>query len=132
MSIIDKFHKTHPDIHVNFTETNEINLLNTEILAGKADILFGYYYVKDYISKNLLTDLEEAAENDADFHMNDYIDNIIEASRYKGKLYIIPVLYDIPCYLGNKELLGKNNIDLDIDWTWRDFYNAINKANRKG
>ena len=129
MSIIDKFHKTYPDIHVNFTETNDLNLLNTEILA---DVLFGYYYVKDYISKNLLTDLDEVAKKDADFRMDDYIDNIIEASRYKGKLYIIPVLYDIPCYLGNKELLEKNNIDLDIDWTWRDFYNAINKANKKG
>ncbi len=132
MSIINKFHNAYPNIHVNLIETNDINQLNTEILAGKADILFGYYYVKDYISKNLLADLEEAAKNDADFYINDYIDNIIEASRYKEKLYIIPVLYEIQPFVGNKALLGKNNIELDIDWTWIDFYKAINKANEKG
>ncbi len=110
---ISMFRKNHPDIYVKqeigmsgdygLTEEDAIKNLNTRLLAGEGpDILvLDGMPVDSYIEKHVLADLKDAADGLEE--KNAYFSNILRAYQTENGLYAIPIRYEIPILVGEKE-----------------------------
>lgn len=77
-------------------EMDYINKMSTQLMSGGgADILaidiLPYY---KYAENGLLEDLSNYINIDTDFDVDDYSQNILEATKYKGGQYILPMDYN--------------------------------------
>lgn len=149
-SAVSKFQKDHPGVKVDIKDykaaymstsegglsddeiqradkaTEDFQRINTtEIMAGKgADIVeVGSLPYRKYIAKNALVNLSEWMANDREFDINKYNQKILNACKYKGNLYILPVSFSFVMLGGNKSILEKEGIKIDdTNWTWSDFF----------
>lgn len=134
-----KFQQQHPKIKVeikNMIEEGrsisdeEIKKFNTEIINGKASDLIsldGLPY-KKYIDKNIFVDLSELISKDSTFDTSKLYMNIVDAGKYKGKLYAMPVSFSYNAVQVDKALLDAHGIKLDENsWTWETFTEAALK-----
>ncbi len=130
-----EFEKEHPDVKIKVVDTRDIpydeykKKISTELLTGKGPDICCLFLgdVYDYIDKGLLVDFDALIREDKEFNINDYNASIINGSRYKGGLYIIPLTYAFDCFLVNDELLKENGVAVDDNWTWKDFYDIAKK-----
>lgn len=72
-----------------------INKINTELMSGEgADVLamdiLPFY---KYADRGQLEDLRNYMDADRDFNKSEYLENVIDALRYKGGQYILPMDY---------------------------------------
>lgn len=106
---------------------NYRTVLNTEIMAGKGPDIFsvnGLPYEK-FIYRNSFADLTEMMEKDKSFDSGVLYSNLLDALKYKGKLYMLPISFNFDTLIANKNLLDDKAIQIDdSNWTWNDF-NAI-------
>ncbi|MGI6189659.1 MAG: extracellular solute-binding protein [Caldicoprobacteraceae bacterium] len=149
---VSKFQKEHPDIEISIkdykgayygpNDTEEevekrreqfITTVNTELMAGKGPDIISFFSMpyKKYIDKNMLANLGELMDNDDEFNKDELNFNVIDAMRYKGGLYVMPISYGFYIMAANKELLDKENIRIDDrKWTWDDFMIIAEKITR--
>jgi len=133
VNVIRKFEQKYLNIKIKFVAHDNLQQINTELLTGKgADIICGIYPAMEYITKGVFLDLNRMIDADSKFNKEDYNEAVIEGSRYGEALYIMPITYVKQFYAGNKNLLEDNNIKTDIEWTWRDLYEIMNKVKSKG
>ena len=133
INVIRKFEQKYPDIKIKFDAHDNLQQINTELLTGKGpDILCGIYPAMGYITKGIFLDLNQMISGDSEFNKEDYNEAVIEGSRYGDALYIMPITYIKQFYIGNKKLLEDNKIEVDIEWTWRDLYEIMEKVKSKG
>ena len=80
-------------------------------MSGKgADIFFGSYFDMDFenlADKGALVDLYELIDADEDIGREDFIQSILNAMEYKGKLYAVPHDFSLYTIVGKKSLLEK-------------------------
>ncbi len=148
-SAIAQFQKKHPDIKIDlkdFTaatisssadgpsddevkraqkaEEDFKKVVTTELMAGQGpDIIEidGLPY-KKYTDKNTLVNLSEMIEKDKAFDINNYKQNILDAFKYKGNLFVMPVNFGFSPFAANKTILDKEGIKIDdTNWTWEEF-----------
>ncbi|MGF7058759.1 extracellular solute-binding protein [Brassicibacter mesophilus] len=135
-----KFEEQYPNIKVTIKRNPDLDKeqyrekLNTELMAGRGtDILLlsSEDSLITYIEKGILVDLDDMIEKDTDFNIDDYNKNIIDLTRYKEKLYTMPINYH-KFYISvlNTKLLDEKGISLDDTMTWRDLYNLSRKLNK--
>ncbi|SHI74490.1 extracellular solute-binding protein [Lutispora thermophila] len=133
INVIRKFEQKYPDIKIKFEAHDNLQQINTELLTGKGpDILCGKYPAMGYITKGVFLDLNQMINEDSEFNREDYNEAVIEGSKYGDALYIMPITYIKQFYIGNKKLLEDNKIEVDIEWTWRDLYEIMEKVKSKG
>ncbi|MGF7058756.1 extracellular solute-binding protein [Brassicibacter mesophilus] len=135
-----KFGKEHPDIKVTVKTNPDIEesqyreKLNTELMAGKGpDIIYldHYDYIRTYMEKGILVNLDDMIEKDKDFNMIAYDQGIIDMVRLKEKLYTMPIDYEyFHVFVLNERLLNESGISLDDNMTWRDVYNISKILNK--
>jgi|GEM_PF-939304 len=157
-SAIAQFQKKHPDIKIDLKDftaaiistseegpgDSEINraqkaeedfrkLVATELMSGKGpDIveMDGLPY-KKYAESNTLANLSEMIEKDKSFDIKNYKQNIIDAFRYKGDLFVMPINFGFSPFVANKTILEKEGIKIDDSkWTWKDFLEIAQKITR--
>ena len=67
--------------------------INTELMSGKGPDILAFdilpYYM--YAESGTLEDLSLFMESDIYFDINEYLSNIIENTKYKGRQYIVPL-----------------------------------------
>lgn len=114
---ISAFRKKNPKVFVKFevglsgdngvTESDAINNLNTELLAGEGPdmILLEGMPLESYEEKGMLvnladviTDLENA---------NTYFEGILKGYQRESGTYVLPFRYDVPLLTGDKDTLSK-------------------------
>lgn len=99
-------------------------------MSGKASDLIcieGLPY-KNYIDKNIFADISEIVRMDSTFDESEFYTNIIEACKYKGKLYAMPVSFYFDAVMVDKALTDAQGIKLEEDsWTWETFTEAALK-----
>jgi ABC-type glycerol-3-phosphate transport system substrate-binding protein len=135
-----KFEKKYSDINVIVKTNPDLNSrqyrekLNTELMAGKGpDILYlnSYDYLRAYMDKGMLVNLDEMIKIDKDFNINDYNKRIIDMARYKDKLYVVPMnFYRFYIFVLNEKLLDEKGVKLDDNMTWRNLYNLSEKLSK--
>lgn len=143
---VSKFHKANPGYRIEVEESasglqageeydSYVNSLNTALMSGKGpDILAvgGLPYEK-YISRNILADLSEIMVKDGAFDIGAYYSNVLDAMKYKGRLYTMPVSFLINAVFANKKALSERNVTVDdSEWTWNDFKAAGEKVLQAG
>lgn len=134
-----RFGELNPDIKVtvnlypDLDEYQYSDKLNTELMAGKGpDILYlrPWDFIRTYIEKGMLVNLDEFIEKDSEFNIEDYNTHIIDNARYKNELYTMPInYYQFYTFVLNKKLLDEKGISLDDNLTWKDVYALSKKLN---
>lgn len=108
------------------------NKVNTELMSGGgADIMatdvIPYY---KYADSGMLEDLSKYMEKDPDFKKSDYRENILNASKYKGKQIVFPMDYDFSFFGYDTQFLDKEAQDtLNSKNTFT--YNSLMKIGSK-
>ncbi|KUO75424.1 MAG: hypothetical protein APF77_01400 [Clostridia bacterium BRH_c25] len=98
--------------------------MNTQLMSGKGPdiMLLSPLPYENYIDKNILANLSEMMESDKSFDINKYYTNILDAMKYNGSLYGLPISVSLDVMEANKALLDEYNIRIDDGkWTWDDF-----------
>ncbi len=151
-SAVSAFQSEHPDIEINVKdykaayygggdtveearkrEEEFVKTLNTELMTGKGpDIVYfaGLPYRK-YIDKKVFANLSDLMEKDTGFNKAELNTNILDALKYKGGLYAIPINYQFEMLIANKSILDKDKIKIDdTNWTWEDFIQIAQKVTK--
>ena len=81
---------------------------NQDIASGNAPdvIISNSLSVHNYMEKGLFLDLTDRLKNDPDIDYDDIFPNLIEATSYKGKVYMISPWFSMQTVTGKKSVLG--------------------------
>lgn len=127
---VSDFNKTNEDYKIELTEyfpyeqnvsdedwDNAIQKLNTEIISGKIpDIIdMSDLPVEVYYSKGMLEDLYPYLENDPEINIEDYYENVFEATSIDGELPFITNGVTIWTMIADSSKVGD-----DPGWTYDD------------
>ncbi len=132
--LIDQFQRaTGVDVEVVSVEGDAFayaeRVMNDLAAGSGPDVLFleklsGFDVAKVAINHNFL-DLTDILAEDPEFSENDYLDGVLEAGRFGGRQYAIPVSYDLLLAVSPTETLN----ELEFDWngidTMSDFLKEI-------
>ena len=121
-----RFNKYNPDYYITFKtyldedyhtddRKEKVRLarqsFNNDLVSGKgADIYFSPYGELDFENlgeKGALADLYEFIDADSDISRDDFVQSILKAMEYKGKLYAVSPDFSFNTIVGKKSLLGK-------------------------
>jgi len=138
---VSKFNKANPGYRITVQEAGTgkagdedyeryVNTLNTELMTGKGpDIISvaGLPYEK-YISKNIFADLTQKMADDNEFQQECFHMNLLDAMKYDGKLYSMPICFSLNALFPNQKALSDRNISFDhTTWTWDDFQSIVDR-----
>lgn len=141
---IKKFQALHPNIKIEvknaIQDMNDLSnyekyvkTVNAEIMAGKgSDIICmrELPYTK-YVNKKLLVNISELISQDKDFNMKNYNENIINAFKYNGAIYTLPINYSFPIFAGCEKILNEDQIKMDDkNYTWKDLISIGEKVTK--
>lgn len=110
-----------------------ISMINTELMAGKGPDIIPITYLPaiKYFQKEIFADLAGFMEEDRSLRQEDLVANVLEASKYKGALYAIPVKFSIAGVVGSKEILEEEGIRIDDkSWKTSDFIEIADKVTK--
>ena len=121
-----RFNKYNPDYYITFKtyldedyhtddRKEKVRLaqqsFNNDLVSGKgADIYFSPYGELDFENlgeKGALADLYEFIDEDSDISRDDFVQSILKAMEYKGKLYAVSPDFSLNTIVGKKSLLGQ-------------------------
>ncbi|SHN74916.1 ABC transporter substrate-binding protein [Desulfitobacterium chlororespirans] len=108
-----------------------LTAMNAQLMTGQGSdiMLLNYLPYETYADKNLLTDIGQLMESDPDFDLSKYYRNILEALKYKGSLYGLPVGFSVDMMATDKSLLADAQVEIeDGTWNWQDFVQAAEKV----
>jgi ABC-type glycerol-3-phosphate transport system substrate-binding protein len=136
-----QFEKEHPDAVVEIQDFSRMGLdinkyistANTELMAGKGPDIMPITYLPaiKYYKKNIFADLGSMMEKDKNFHGEDLLTNVLEASKYNGTLYAIPIEFSIQGIIGASQALEEENITInDATWKTADFIEIARKVTK--
>jgi len=97
-----------------------LNQVNTALMSGKgADILaMDVLPVQKYVDSGHLANLDTYMDTDPDFNRGDYQENILDAARYKGGTWFLPMNYTFDYYAYDTTLLpGESGFGTDRAFT---------------
>lgn len=113
--LISDFHSTHPNVLVTYetgmehsgakSESDAINILNTEIMAGKGpDVLFlnGLPW-NSYARQDILLDLNSLEA----MPQTQVFQNLFAAFETEGRQYAVPVSFSLPILTGEETLISQ-------------------------
>lgn len=94
-----------------------------ELLGGNsADILCNFSEFSQFNTEDVLVDLNTFIDGDKGLNRAEYFDNVFRAFETDGKLFQIPVSFEVQGLLGNKELIGDRT-----GWTYSEFQNVVDQ-----
>ena len=129
--LTENFEAQHPGVEVKIeTGTGDYaEGLYAQAAAGTlADVIFtADIFTAPFVDAGLLLDMEELADGDDEFDLNDVYPSILGLGRVEGTpgLYMIPASLDTVQMYYNKTLWEEAGLELpQPDWTWDDLVNA--------
>lgn len=110
ISIIDySKYNTDADYEAGLTK------LNNDIVSGNTPdilILSPWMPYESYFAKGVFEDLQSYFENDEELSKNEYLDNVIDAFKYNGKMYAV-----VPTFSIETVVVKKSVYDSAEEWT---------------
>jgi ABC-type glycerol-3-phosphate transport system substrate-binding protein len=123
------FNKESTDYRINIQDYSQYDLaeddydsstgmskMNTDLVSGNIpDILVmnEYMPVSNYISKGMLEDLTDRYEKDAEIDKSDFMQNVIDAFKTDGRIYMIVPGFTVTGVAGKAKYIGDGS-DLTI------------------
>lgn len=133
-AVINEFEKKYPNIKIekviidnSFGNAEYTKKLLTDTLAGDGpDILdLDNMSTRKLEKSEMLMDLKPLIEKDKDFKKEDYNTKVIEAGLYNGKQLLMPLDYYVNQYITTEQLLKKNNVNLQDNYSQKDFMKSL-------
>ncbi|WP_338115982.1 ABC transporter substrate-binding protein [Paenibacillus monticola] len=121
-----KFEAKYPDIDLQIQTSTDFEkyqkTTNAAILSGKSADVFeiSSLPIDDYVSKNLLLNMDDSMEQDKTLNKSDLQMNILEPLKVNGGMYAMPSGFFLRAFVGDGDILKNTNID-EKNWTWQDF-----------
>jgi multiple sugar transport system substrate-binding protein len=104
--------------------------VNTAIMSGKADDLIAVQNLNygAYAEKGLLADLAPYMEKDADFQSGAFNNKVLDAVKWDGRSYTLPINYTLNMIVGNEPVISKSGVKIDDkSWTWDQLFELGSK-----
>ncbi|MCR4904168.1 MAG: extracellular solute-binding protein [Butyrivibrio sp.] len=130
-----QFNKENPDykiqtvIYSKYDTDSDYNAgltkFNNDIIAGTAPdiiVISPWMPYESYYSKGLFEDLTDRFESDEELSKNEYLDNILEAFKYNGKMYAIT-----PSFTVNTAFVKKSVYDSVSEWNLDNLNKLLDK-----
>ena len=97
-----------------------------------ADVVYTHWkLITEFGSKDQLLALDELAARD-NFDLNAFFPGAVDAYRFQGNLYAMPVYGSTMVMFYNKDLFDEAGVDYPTeDWTWSDFLDAAKKLTKR-
>jgi multiple sugar transport system substrate-binding protein len=140
---VKAFEQKHKDIKINLKEYDTVQSMeelekyaktvSTEIMSGKGPDLIPVNDLpyQRYIDKRILLNLSDLMKKDTGFKTGDYYSNILDACKYKGKLYAMPINFMFSVIIADKEVLKEESVSIpDTGWTVDDFLTIAEKVTK--
>ncbi|MBP5745834.1 MAG: extracellular solute-binding protein [Lachnospiraceae bacterium] len=89
--------------------------INNDILAGTMPdimLLNTSMDISNYFAKGAFEPLDSYMENDSEFDRSDYMENVLKAMTFDGKLYCITPTFTVNTLVGKKSVVGDKNLSL--------------------
>ena len=103
----------------NNTEDGDYNAMldaiNNDIIAGTMPdimLLNTSMDISNYFAKGAFEPLDSYMENDSEFDRSDYMENVLDAMTFDGKLYCITPTFYVNTLVGKKSVVGDKNLSL--------------------
>ena len=110
-----------PDIPYLKQQTILSDKVYKDMLAGTGpDILVDFSCFSQFNSEDVLIDLNKYVDGADGLNREEYFDNVLSAFENKGKLFQIPVCFDIRGLLGNRKMTGERS-----GWTYSEFQGIV-------
>lgn len=98
-------------------DSKTANQLQLDMLSGDSpDIIVGFSGASQFNDPSMLLDLNTYLDSDSSINRENYFDNIFRAFETDGKLYTIPLTYNIEGLAVNSKYSGAKE-----NWTYADF-----------
>ena len=92
-----------------------------DMVAGEGpDILMNFSIYNQFNSENVLVDLNTLIDGQNGIKREEYFDNIFRAFESKGKMYQVPLCFDVSGYVSSSDIVGNRS-----GWTYEEFENVI-------
>ncbi|MCD6220497.1 extracellular solute-binding protein [Candidatus Calescamantes bacterium] len=129
-----EFEKLYPHVRVRYEPVggHYAGKILTQIAGKVAPDIFFVDDLHLYVQKGALVDLTEKVEADKEF-FNEINPKLIDAHRWKGKIYALPGNYGLRGILFyNKKIFDEEGIDYpDETWTWQDLLETAKRLTKK-
>lgn len=103
----------------NNTEDGDYNAMldaiNNDIIAGTMPdimLLNTSMDISNYFAKGAFEPLDSYMEKDSEFDRSDYMENVLDAMTFDGKLYCITPTFYVNTLVGKKSVVGDKNLSL--------------------
>lgn len=135
---ISKFNRSSSDYRVEVIDYSLYNTqgdqtigltkFNVEMTSGNVpDIIdLNDLPIQVYAEKGWLIDLEELLTQDNSFIIDNYVQNVFDASKINGTLYSIVPAYCVSTVIGLSSQVGD-----EMGWTYSDYKELLNATNQK-
>lgn len=136
---VNIFKEMYPDVEVevkSFSEEEYKTILPTELASGKGpDLVFSFASdvadIYKMMSTGVFVDLNHFINNDEDFHIEDYVEGVLDGGVLNGKRYIVPVEFGFPVLTTTQEILDNEGFSIESISTYEGFLNAVVKYHEK-
>ena len=92
-----------------------IDEINNDIIAGTMPdimLLNTSMDISNYFAKGAFEPLDSYMDNDSEFNRSDYMENVLDAMTFEGKLYCITPTFSVNTLVGKKSVVGDKNLSL--------------------
>jgi multiple sugar transport system substrate-binding protein len=139
---VDKYNRAYSDVPIEVNLIADADYENykeqvkAKILSGQGPDIFcsnmgQFASLYKAMENSMFCDLNPLIENRRGFELKDYFGNVLDCGVYKGKRYLVPVKFVLPYFMTTKDILDKNNLNIDDEkWTWKDVGGIVNQYMR--
>ena len=132
-ALSEHFAPSNPDIHVELVWVSGGTYqakLATMLAADMAPDLFMVHnaFFPTLVKNRLAYPLDELVAADPEVDLEQFFPEVVEACRYRGSLWNLPVSFYTVMLYYNRDLFDKAGLDYpSVDWTWEDMLEAAKR-----
>jgi multiple sugar transport system substrate-binding protein len=130
---IRAFEEQHPDIRVRMVTESSPEKILTMIAGGITPDVFmlATEDIPDYGRRGVISDVDRFMREDPEFDVGEYFKEIVDAMRYRGKLYGLPDNLSPVLLFYNKDVFDRFGVEYpDGTWRWEEFLEACKKLTK--
>jgi len=135
--LVKMFHAQYPKITVQLVTESRGATMSTDELtktAQLADTFTAYQGLLWFVDtpQNALLDLTPFADQDKTLNPDDFYPAALDAFRKHGKLWGLPVTFDVHMIFYDRKVFQENNVaEPEIGWSWQDFLEKATALTRR-
>ncbi len=131
--VFEEYRDNYPNVKLDIQVYDDNNYesektkMNTQLMAGEGpDLLFlGIYGIEDVnkmMQSGIFASLTDYVDNDESYNKSDYTETVMDAGKYNGEQYVIPLSYASTYFVSSKEALAEYGI---TQYEYNDYFSFM-------